>query len=442
MAAALRMISTLAARRGAAVATAAAAAMALAGAATAQALAPASGAGGSATTLPPLLPDQLVEAKTSPSKDWKAVVEISGFEMAHRYPMPEARQGLRLAIDASWDTALSAQWRLVAANRWVGLRQANTQDPGQVNTLKELYLSWQGPQSWIWDGGRINVRNGVASGYNPVDLFKADAVRDTSSVSPANLRENRQGSVMLRAQKLWAGGSLTLIASPRLATRRDESPWGLNVGATNGESRWQLAWSPSVNERLSPQFALSRGQDGAVQGAASVSALLTDSLIAFGEISHGRQRSQLDLALGGSATRQAATKGALGLTWTLPLKLAVTLEYDRNAAAPGREQWAAMAAPQRAAYGSWVQAKQELAVAQMWWLYVNWQDAMARQLDLNAFVRFNPYDSSAMRWLELRYHLPQVDLGMSLQQNSGSLSSLFGGLPRQRVVMLSLTWFN
>ena len=50
------------------------------------------------------------------------------------------------------------------------------------------------------DLGRINVRNGVALGYNPTDYFRAGAVRAAVSVSPASLKENRQGSVMLRGQ--------------------------------------------------------------------------------------------------------------------------------------------------------------------------------------------------------------------------------------------------
>ncbi|KMQ80099.1 hypothetical protein BPMI_00798 [Candidatus Burkholderia pumila] len=85
-------------------------------------------------------------------------------------------------------------------------------------------MSWQASPSALVDAGRINLCEGVASGFNPTNFFKADAIRSIVSIDPANLRDNRLGSVMLRSQVLWDDGSLSALVSPRLAGRRATPP--------------------------------------------------------------------------------------------------------------------------------------------------------------------------------------------------------------------------
>ncbi|HEY6924892.1 MAG TPA: hypothetical protein VI653_15565, partial [Steroidobacteraceae bacterium] len=44
-----------------------------------------------------------------------------------------------------------------------------------INDLREAYLSWQPWDHTYLDLGRINLKNGVALGYNPTDFFRTRA---------------------------------------------------------------------------------------------------------------------------------------------------------------------------------------------------------------------------------------------------------------------------
>ena len=82
------------------------------------------------------------------------------------------------------------------------------------NNLGCLVLCWQ-PEggSSIFDFGRINVRGGPGYGYNPTDFFRDGSLRVITSADPFALRQNRMGSVMLRAQPPSMSGKSTLQLS-------------------------------------------------------------------------------------------------------------------------------------------------------------------------------------------------------------------------------------
>ena len=100
-----------------------------------------------------------------------------------------------------------------------------------VNTVVDAYLSWQPHPDRIADVGRINTRYGVGFGYNPTDYFRANATRSIISIDPESLRQNRQGSVMLRGQALWASGSLTALYSPQLANQPTDNGFSPRISA-------------------------------------------------------------------------------------------------------------------------------------------------------------------------------------------------------------------
>ena len=83
--------------------------------------------------------------------------------------------------------------------------------------IKEAYLSWQKTPTIFFDMGRINIKNGVATGFNPTDYFKVGTVLDRNTEDVSQLRDARIGAALVQGQKLWEGGSATLIASPKIA---------------------------------------------------------------------------------------------------------------------------------------------------------------------------------------------------------------------------------
>ena len=199
----------------------------------------------------------------------------------------DATHAQRLSVDTQYDARFASNWRVVFADRLdLAWRGEPTYDDF-INTLKEAYVSWQPQPQNILDLGRVNLRYGVATGYNPTDFFRAGAVRSVVSVAPASLRENRLGTAIVRGQTFWAGGALTALYAPKLADRPNSSPFSLDFGSTNSEQRWLFAYSQKVAADFTPQFLLFGETHDAPQFGLNLTTLLNDATVAYLEWSGG-----------------------------------------------------------------------------------------------------------------------------------------------------------
>ncbi len=377
------------------------------------------------------------------AKDWQLSLEGALGESAQRYGKGTV-QHQRLSLDLQLDTQVSEGWRAVLSDQLDQRWQRQPEDSSSTNTLKEAYLSWQPSPERALDVGRVNARYGVASGYNPTDYFRSGANRSIVAIDPASLKKNRQGSVMLRGQTLWSGGSLTAIASPHLADQPSDASFSLDLGATNRQDRWLLALSQRLSENLTPQWLLYGENTQSPQLGFNLTGLLGQATVAYVEWSGGRSASQLAQALQGADDTAFRSRLATGLTTTTQNKLSLTVEYDFNGAAPSADAWTALArqAPQAyAQYRAWAQGQLDLPTQQSVFLYASWQDALVNHLDLNAMLRHNLDDHSQLVWLEARYHWSHTDLALQWQHNRGTAGSEFGALQQEQVVQLLLRYF-
>ena len=379
------------------------------------------------------LADQAV-ATTPAGGDWRIFSEAAWSESALR--AGGVRRIGRLSIDLRYDKAFAEHWRAVFADRLDARWQDGSSGHSDVNTLKEAYLSWQARPDLIADAGRINVRNGVAYGYNPTDYFRAGAVRSIVSIDPSSLRENRLGSVMLRGQALWAGGSLTALASPKLADEPSDAPFNADLGATNRRARWLLAASQKISEALNPQVLLYGGTGESAQLGLDLTALLNDATVAHVEWSGGRAPSLLSQALLLPEDTSFRSRLATGLTYTTPSKLSLTLEVQYNGAGLDEADWDALrSGPPQAysAYRNFVADLQDPPTRRRIFIRAFWQDALLNHLDLTGMTTYDAVDASRQLWVEARYHWTRVDVALQWQRNSGQPGSDFGGLPERRV---------
>ncbi|HJW53733.1 MAG TPA: hypothetical protein VJ577_00505 [Burkholderiaceae bacterium] len=376
------------------------------------------------------------------ASDWRLSVEAAAGEAKVRGGTPLDTQ--RLSFDIEYDKRVAPGWRAVLANRLDMTAQGALSDKTSVNTLKEAYLSWQPRADRLLDLGRINARLGVATGYNPTDFFRDNAIRSVVSVDPVSLKKNRLGSAMLRGQTLWEGGSLTALYSPKLASAPDDAPFSPDFGATNNRNRWLVAVSQPLFNGINPQWLIYREGNTAPQFGVNLTGLLNDATVAYVEWAGGRSRSQLSRALNGIDDSAFRNRLATGMTWTTAGKLSLTLEYQYDGAALDAAGWEALGRRSPILwwqYRKWVQDNQELPVRHAAFLYASWQDAIIHRLDLNAMVRVNQADHSRMSWLEARYRWERTDLALQWQFNSGRTGSEFGALPQQRVIQLLLRRF-
>lgn len=383
------------------------------------------------------LADQAPAKVVAPASPWRAYVELT----AGQDRLGSGREGWgRASFDLRWDGLLAPGLRAVLSDRLDITRGDGPARDDELNTLREAYLDWAVSDGLNLEAGRVNVRQGVALGYNPTDAFKDAALRSVTTADPLALRENRQGSFVLRAQQVWPRGSLSLTLSPKLARDPESGTFSLNEGATNPRNRWMLAGTVELGAGLAPQFVLQGGEGQSVQTGLNLSALLGDATVAYAEWSGGKGLPLTAQVQAGPAVPAHQNRAAAGLTYTTPFKLSLTAEAQYNGAAPNLEDWQALMRadpPGAATLLGQAQRQQDLPARSAWFLHASWRDLALPKLDLSAFWRHENTTSSNIRWMELRYRWANSDLALQWLGHGGGSGSLFGSLPLERSVQLA-----
>ena len=381
----------------------------------------------------------LATTKREAPSDWRVFIEASAGGSVLR-DADIFQPGQRLSFDLQYDNTFAPGWRAVFADRLDSENPAQLPANNTINTIKEAYLSWQTRPDLLFDLGRINDRNGVALGYNPTDYFKTNAVRSYVSVDPNSLKENRQGSVMLRAQELFDSGSVTLLFSPKIDGQVDYASFNPDFAATNNENRWLLSYSPKITEGFNPQFLVFQSEQLPVQFGLNMTYLVNDATVIYAEWSGGRSSTLLAQSLQQQGLPYAAGKAfrnrlASGVTYTTDNKISLTAELEYNGAGLDQNQWNTLWTSPIEIYGvyrNWLNVTQESPTKRAAFLFGGWQDAFINHLDLSAMERLNLDDSSRLSWLEARYHLTQTEFALQWQLNSGSRLSEYGAAPQSQ----------
>lgn len=347
----------------------------------------------------------------------------------------------RLSLDARHDGRVGADGpRLVLSGR-VDVADRDDQRTQDVATLREAYLGWALGDAASLELGRINVRHGAAYGYNPTDFFKGQALRSVTSADPAVLRENRQGTVALQIQRLWASGSVTGLLSPDLGRTPTDDAYSLDLGATNARTRWMFALGQRVNDWLNPQLLLQGGRGQSPQWGLNLAVPLGGAVVGFAEWAAGSGLGVADAALQRSAAKRTRHRAALGLTYTTPFDLSITVEAETNGAGLSATQWQALAPMERGAVLAWADAEQDLPARHALFVHAQWKDVAGSGLDVAGYLRREGTTRSRDQWLELRYGWTHTDLALQWQQYSGAGDSIFGAVPARRTVEVQVRHF-
>src|ERR671935_386117 len=168
------------------------------------------------------------------------------------------------------------------------------------NDFREGYVTWEPRARNYLEAGRVNVKNGVALGFNPTDFFKTRTLVDQASLDPSVIRQNRLGTVMARGQAIWEGGSASLSVGPKL-----ESPAPIPTTAqpslnpsfdrTNGANRVLLSASYDIGD-LNPQ-ALVYNERGRTKLGLNLSHQIGKSIVGYVEWAGGKQPNLITQAV-------------------------------------------------------------------------------------------------------------------------------------------------
>lgn len=340
--------------------------------------------------------------------------------------------------------------------------------------LREAYLTWQDGTGLFIELGRINLKNGVAEGFNPTDYFKTRAVVEPTSADPTVLREDRLGTLMALGQYIWQGGSLMVAIAPKFY---DESPIHADsalpsfdpmLDRTNAHTRILVKASLNLPYDLSPEFLAYR-EAGGTRFGFDLTRAIGRSVVAYAEWSGGRRASLIHRALRfgidtgtlappalspipQNGTRAFMNDMAIGASYSSKLGITFNLEYHYHQAGFSGADWrnwfaiGTANATDPAITGTlwfirgYAADQEEPVNRNNLFLREDWRDAFVRDLHLTSFVLLDLHDGSGLGQMTADYDLSRDwTLGGLVDVNFGSRRSEFGSLPRETSILLKVS---
>lgn len=389
-------------------------------------------------------------------------------------PSYDWQERLLLDVRGNWEVGRTE--RLVLSDRLSLRAESDLSFPeaeNVVNDFREAYFEWRPAAETYLALGRINLKSGIALGYNPTDYFKTRTVSEPLSADPTVLREDRLGTVMLRLQHIGRGASFTLAFAPRLRRR---SPIYSNqelpsldpaLGRTNSDNRLLLKSSLEISPDLSPEVLIYHDSSGTRIGL-NLSMTVGQSVVAYVEESAARRRDLIAQALDfGRATgalpaaapdEPPASPGhslknelAVGASYTTPGRVTWNLEYHLNQAGFTSQDWnrwfavgGARAAPAAVANELWyirgyALDQEEQSTEQAAFVRADWTDAFGLKLELSGFLAIDLHDGSGQAQGAADYYLSDAwTIGLLAAADFGARRSDFGSLPAAGSVLFSL----
>jgi hypothetical protein len=356
---------------------------------------------------------------------------------------------LRLPIAPSLTFGFSDRLNVIAG---AGLSAISRVD--FENDLREIYVSAATSSGSYIDIGRMNLKEGVAYGYNPTDYFKPRTGVQLSSIDPSAAREHRLGVVMIRAQQLFEEGSLMVAFAPKIANTASipgaaPATFDLGWGRTNAENRALLAasWSEIA---FNPQLLAFHDAIGTHWGA-SLSRVIYGNTVAYLEWSGAREASLAARAIAfgertnvlppdstTSVQKRFSNDLAVGTSWTSRSNLTLNFEFhyhgsgfDGTGLAHAFAQ--GTSGPQGAAQFWYVRQyaadQQEPFTRREYFLRADWQDLIPSVLNLGAIAFVDQHDGSILAQFSGQYFLSRRwTLSAYVGATAGSKVSAFGSL--------------
>ncbi len=375
-------------------------------------------------------------------------------------PLPPSRSRSweeRLFADARLTFPLGNAVSLVYSGR-LNLRAADDLAfPSHQNIrhdLREAYVAWQAGDGAFVEFGRINLKSGVALGFNPTDYFKTGAVVEPLSADPSVLREDRLGTLMLLAQKVWDGGAVTFALAPKLqraaAIGAPLPSFDPLFDRTNGQTRVLLKASMTLFDDVSPEI-LVYNEAGRTSFGLNLTRAFGQSLVGYLEWSGGSRASLVQDALAFGAlppvipqdpSRAFRNDVALGASYAAPFQATFNLEYHYHQAGFSGADWrnwfdagVAHAADPAVTGALWsirgyASDRQEPLARSSLFFRAAFQDAFVPDLALTGFAETDLRDGSGIAQVAADYDLSRNwAAGALVDATFGGGRSDFGSLP-------------
>lgn len=351
---------------------------------------------------------------------------------------------IRSVLDLRREWHLGSGWSATFSGRIEATGDGNT---GAVRkALREVFVAKRVGDALFVDIGRINLRSGVASGFNPTDWLREAAALPQTTQNPMSLRENRLGTVMLRLQAIENWGAVQVAVVPHLAHQEDGAfPDGLAWERTNDDKALHVRVAPRLHEALSLDMLAYARENRHPQWGLNLTSVLHSALIAHAELATGLRESLT--APGGAPSTQLHQRVAAGFHWATPQGAVFTVERHSATDALNPQDWDAWRlATDRPTQRNLAQLRaqrsdlQEPLVRDAWFFRAAVTGlSEGTNIDLGALVRLNAYDHSALWQVDGAWHVrPRVSVYASLGGFAGAALSEFGANPTRTLMSVRL----
>lgn len=326
----------------------------------------------------------------------------------------------RLSLDMRLDTPVfSDKARVVVSNRTDARFYGALGHSGNVNTLREAYISYKAASDTIVETGRINTRYGVALGYNPTDFLGKNTVRSVVSADPESLRTNRLGNVMIRLQQGWDKASVTAIIAPKLGDKPNNAAFSPDWAAGNPRDRLLLSASYKFGENFNPQILYFQESGRSPQFGLNISRVLSRSTLVYAEWAGGRQPLTWQNALpDGQQEDKWRNRTAAGITWSSDSNLTLRLEghYDGSADNEKASQKLSRLPPAAIAQSGLSGNMQDVMASKRSVLFQAYHKDIIDQYDLNLILQRDLQKSKNIGLAEVRHHMGPADVALQWQK--------------------------
>jgi hypothetical protein len=420
------------------------------------------------------------DAVAAPSKDVNYLgdaLSLSGQRSGLAVPFPPptpASWENWLFLDTRDEWRLGDQWRLDYSGR-LNFRTSNSlpfpQHDNMLNELRELFVEWN-PTDTAWlEVGRVNIRNGVALGFNPTDFFRSRAVIDPLTADPSVLREDRLGTLMITGQSLWRYGSVTVAYAPKVTLptaiyqARNEPSFDPVLDRTNAQDRFFAKASFNLAEGFNPELlyyhAGDRTQVGTnftasvnretvayLEWAGGVRQDLIADAFHYGQ-STGTLPSSITTILPNNSSSSFMNDLSIGVSYATENRMTFNLEYHLHQAGFTSRDWSNWfntSAQKGGSPGvnaalwylrSYAQDQEAPISRHSAFFRMEWDDAFVKDVNVTALASVNIQDASGFLQATVDYHLSRAwTLSWLVSGSYGGRRTEYGSLPGAETMLL------
>ena len=318
--------------------------------------------------------------------------------------------------------------------------------------IKDLYYKTAYDERYFFELGRMNVKEGIASGYNPTDYFKGGS-SFTLSVDPKEKKENRLGALLIQASAILDNMTIKVLYAPKVSIK-SQSIWasktyvGAHLDESNSQDRTTLYVGYTGFDTMSISGLLHTNDDGLNLGVNL--SYIDEGTIWYMEGSIVEKKSNIDTVLGTKNPAQSySPELSLGVNYTSATNIVGTFEYIYNHAGFNNGDWKNYFSLSKKSplYAGELAKERGALLGNAKMMSKHTLFMMARQsdvltnLDWTLLSWLNPVDKSSLLQVGMSYAYEEVLFSIDARAYMGTSHTEYGSYPNEYEGLLSMTYF-